>query len=179
MKTAIPRPLKATVYAGLVAGTIDIGAACLINWLSPVVIFHAIASGLLGRASFHDGAASAVLGLFLQWGMALVIAGVYVTAARPVPALARRWVAGGLAYGAVIFAVMNYLVVPLSAAAPPHYFTVEHLLHRFAPGKFAENLLAMLLFALIVAFFAHRLLARPSRGEDAAPLAGGRRPAAG
>lgn len=181
MKSVIPRALKATVYAALIAGTIDIGAACLINWLGPVVICHAIASGLLGRASFHEGAASAVLGLFLQWGMALVIAGVYVTAACLLPALARRWVAGGLAYGVVIFAVMNYLVVPLSAAAPPHYFTVEHLLHRFPPGKFVENLVAMLLFGLIVALVTHRLLGRPNGGvrADAASMAGGQRPAPG
>lgn len=171
---------KAILYGGLTAGTIDIGSACVINLLSPIVICHAIASGLLGSQSFRGGAASAVLGLFLQWGMALIIAAVYVAAARLLPWLGRRWVAGGLLYGIVVFAVMNYLVVPLSAAAPPHYFTVQHLLHRFPADKFVENLLAMFLFGLIVAFFAQRFApacATDGAGADDAPAPAGQPPA--
>ncbi|MGH9770967.1 MAG: hypothetical protein ACRD4Q_04615 [Candidatus Acidiferrales bacterium] len=155
-------PLKAVLYGGFVAGTIDIGAAALINWLSPVVILHAIASGVLGKASFNGGTTSALLGLGLQWGMSLVIAAIYVIAARWILWLTRLWILGGLAYGVVIFFVMNYVVVPLSAAAPPHYFTMQRLLHRFPPDKFIENLLAMFLFGLIVAFFAHRFVRRTS-----------------
>ncbi|MGH8426692.1 MAG: hypothetical protein ACRES7_01750 [Gammaproteobacteria bacterium] len=155
-------PLKAILYGGFIAGTIDIGAAALINWLSPVVILHAIASGVLGKASFNGGTTSALLGLALQWGMSLIIAAIYVIAARWILWLTRLWILGGLAYGVVIFFVMNYIVVPLSAAAPPHYFTMQRLLHRFPPDKFIENLLAMFLFGLIVAFFAHRFVRRPS-----------------
>ena len=50
----------------------------------------------------------------------------------------------------IIFFVMNYAVVPLSAWARWPHFTAD---------KFAENLLAMLLFGLIVAFFAQRSIA--------------------
>lgn len=150
--------VKAIACGGFTAGTIDIGSACLINWLSPVVILHAIASGVLGRTSFYDGVPSAVLGLLLQWGMALVIAAIFMVAAVRLSWLVRRWIAAGLLYGLVIFAVMNYLVLPLSAAAPPHYFTVQHLLHRFTADKFFENLAAMFLFGLIVAWFARRFL---------------------
>lgn len=156
---------KAIVYGGLAAGTIDIGSACLINWLSPVVILHSIASGMLGRGAFYDGASSAILGLFLQWGMALIIAAIFVAAAGPLPWLVRRWIAAGLLYGFVIFVVMNYLVLPLSAAAPPHYFTVQHLLHRFTADKFFENLAAMFLFGLIVAWFARRCLGVSAAGR--------------
>jgi hypothetical protein len=63
------------------------------------------------------------------------------------PALRRRWLAGGLAYGVVIFFVMNYVVVPLSAW--------KHHPH-FSAYKFAANMAAMLLFGVIVAFFARR-----------------------
>jgi uncharacterized membrane protein YagU involved in acid resistance len=104
----------------------------------------------LGRASFTGGAATAVLGLLLQWAMSLIIAAVYVLAARYRPIILRRWIACGIAYGAVIFFVMNYVVVPLSAAAR------HHDLPRFTLSHFVENLLAMLLFGLIVAFFAQR-----------------------
>ena len=49
MPRAIHHTMGIVFAAGLVAGTIDIGAASLINRLNPVVILQAVASGLLGR----------------------------------------------------------------------------------------------------------------------------------
>jgi uncharacterized membrane protein YagU involved in acid resistance len=141
----------AILLGGFVAGTIDIGAAALINQVSPILILHYIAAGLIGReAALAGGPSVAVLGLVLQWAMSLVIAAIFVLAAWRMPRLLRAWLPWGLAYGIGIFFVMNYVVVPLSAAVakphPPH-FTAVH---------FIENLLAMLLFGAIVAFFASR-----------------------
>ena len=145
MKDTRVTVLAAIFCGGFIAGTLDIGAASLINWLSPVIILHAIASGLLGKAAFHNGARAALLGLGLQWTMALVIAAVYALAALRLPVLTQRWMAGGVVYGCVIFLVMNYVVVPLSAAPfSPHF----HIL------KILENLAAMIVFGLIVAFCA-------------------------
>lgn len=137
---------RAILTGGLIASTLDIGSASLINWLSPITILHAIASGVLGQASFTDGAASAVLGLGLQWFMGLLIAAVFVLTAWKFTALRRHWVVAGIAYGVVIFFVMNDVVVPLSAA--------PFRAHHFSAQKFIENLLAMILFGLIVAFCA-------------------------
>lgn len=159
---------KAMLYGGLTAGTVDIGAACLINRRGPVFILHAIASGVLGPASFVGGAPSAALGLCLQWGMSLVIAAVFVATACLYPRLLRRRIGAGVLYGFVVFFVMNYLVLPLSAAAPPHYFTVGHLMHRFTVEAFFANLAAMLVFGLIVSWFAQRFLARPAAGNTPA-----------
>jgi hypothetical protein len=58
----------------------------------------------------------------------------------------------GAVYGLIIFTVMNYLVVPLSA-----WHTVPH----FSGRGFLANLLAMLLFGVIVAYFASRQSAQP------------------
>lgn len=81
---------------------------------------------------------------------------------------------GGLVYGVALFIVMNYLVVPLSAAWPPHPFTLRGLTHRFPPDKFVYNLLAMLLFGLIVAFYARYLGLRttPRHGDPGPEEAG-------
>ncbi len=146
----------AILLGGFVAGTIDIGAAALINQASPVLILHYIAAGLLGRdAALSGGVSAAILGLFLQWAMSLVIAAIFGFAARWMPALARAWLPCGLAYGVGIFFVMNYIVVPLSAAmAKPH-------LPHFSVAHFLENLLAMLLFGTIIAFFANRYGRKP------------------
>jgi len=103
----MPRCIVSILLGGVVAGSIDIGAACLINSVSVPIILKAIAAGILGKASFQGGA--------------------------------------GLASGVVIFVVMTYVVVPLSA--------VGHI-PRFNAARFAENILAMLLFGLIVSYFA-------------------------
>lgn len=162
MKSFGRGPLQAIVYGGLTAGTLDIGAASLIYRLNPVVVLHSVASGILGQASFSDGTPSALLGLGLQWGMSLVIAAVYAVAAGRAPALARSWIRGGVIYGVVIFVVMNYVVVPLSAAWPKQSLNFHSVLNRFTPDKFFGNLAAMLVFGLIVAFFTHRSARRSS-----------------
>jgi uncharacterized membrane protein YagU involved in acid resistance len=156
MAANVHRPLPAALLGGFIAGTIDVGAAALIFGASPIVILQAIASGVLGRAAFFDGAASAALGLILQWAMSWVIAAVYVGAARYLSALGRHWLTSGLGYGVVVFSAMNYVVVPLSAAYPRNPFT---------PRTFIESLLAMLLFGVLVAFFARRAWSSRTGGK--------------
>lgn len=139
--------LTAIVLGGIVAATLDIGAAMLISGASLTKILQFIASGLLGKAAFSGGAATAALGAALQELMGLIIAAVFVSASLALPWLRRRWVAGGLAYGVVIYLVMNYVVMPLSAVGRYPKFSVEGLV---------KNGLAMLVFGLIVAWFAQR-----------------------
>ena len=146
----------AILLGGLIAGTIDIGAACLISMLSPVFILHVVASGLIGReAAFAGGLQTAALGMLLQWVMGLIIAAVYVIASSVLPVLRRRWVTFGLLYGVGIYIVMNFVVVPFSALHAWPHLTVRSV---------ALNGLAMLLFGLIVSYFAQR-----SRGSSAVP----------
>ena len=153
--------LSAILWGGLVAGSIDIGAASLINWINPFIILQAIASGLLGKQSFADGLWAAILGLILQWGMGLLIAAIYVIAARRLEWMTRIWVKGGFAYGVVIYAVMNYIVVPLSAARPGWNFTIKVRLPQNA-----EDMVAMIVFGLIIAFATQHFLTQASSGDD-------------
>ena len=135
----------AILLSGLLAGTLDIGAAALINGRSPLVILLVIASGLLGKASFQGGLPAVLLGLVLQWLMSLIIAAVYVLFSNRFTELKPHWIAGGLAYGVGIFVVMNYVVVPLSEIGRVPQFTA---------WTFGGNALAMLGFGLLIAFFA-------------------------
>jgi hypothetical protein len=135
---------KVALVGGLVAGTIDIGAACAINRLDPITITHAIASGLLGSVSFKEGAASAWLGLGLQWTIGITVALIYGYAVDLFPGLRGRWVTGGLIAGVVTFFVMNYPVLRLSALGHVAHFTVT---------GFIENFAAILVFGLIIAYF--------------------------
>ncbi len=144
--------LAGILAGGLVAGTVDLGVAALLNGVEPVVIARYIAIGVLGRGSLEMGTASALLGVALQWLMSILIAAIYFLGTRPLPRLRSRWILSGLAYGVVVFFVMNYVVLPLSR--------VGHIAH-FTGTTFVENLLAMELFGLIVAHFV-RTAQRPS-----------------
>ena len=141
-----PRAIAiAILLGGMIAGTVDVGAAVLMSGKDAVFILQFIASGLIGKASFQGGTGTAVLGLVLQWAMSLIIAAIYVLASLRLGWLRRAWIAAGLAYGVGVFAVMNYVVRPLSAIGGiPHFKALS----------FAENMAAMLLFGVIVAFFA-------------------------
>jgi uncharacterized membrane protein YagU involved in acid resistance len=153
VKATATSALRAVLAGGLVAGTVDIGAAALINRVSPAVIAHYIASGVLGTASFSAGAVAAWLGWVLQWSMSVLIAAIYWLVTARLPRLRERWQLGGLLAGAVIFLVMNFLVMPFSAAP----VTLHEVIARFRPAKGAEDLAAMFVFGLIVAYCARRL----------------------
>lgn len=145
--------LKSAVVAGLVAGTIDIGSASAINDVVPVPILRFIASGLLGAPLPHEPWVYCV-GMLLQWLMAIIIAAIFMFAATRIPALLRNWLASGVAYGVVVYFVMTFVVVPLSRARSGHV----------TMRAFVLNLLAMLLFGLIVAYVAQRMLPKKNSG---------------
>ena len=141
---SLRRAALTSLIAGVVAGTIDVGCAALINRAAPGQILQVIAIGLFGRAAFHaDG--SAALGLLLQWSMSIIIAAIYLASARFRVVMLRHWVAAGLLYGTVVYVVMNFVVVPLSAM-PLH--------GRITALGIALNLAAMWLFALIISYSA-------------------------
>jgi|HubBroStandDraft_1064217.scaffolds.fasta_scaffold13996_3 uncharacterized membrane protein YagU involved in acid resistance len=148
--TQARRYVRPVLLGGFIAGSIDVGAACLINKLPPLTILQAIASGVLGKLAFHSGLPAAVLGLVLQWAMSILIAVIFAAAAQRLAILMRRWVVSGLGYGVAVYFVMNFVVVPLSAAPFARKFTLL---------KSIEDLLAMLLFGLIIAYFGRQAAA--------------------
>ena len=114
---------RAFVYVligGLVVGTLDITYACVFWALKagvpPQRIFQSVARGVLGAAAFSGGAATAALGLFLHYFIAIMMSIAYYVVARRWTALVQRPLLFGAAYGLVLYGVMNYIVIPLSAA---------------------------------------------------------------
>ncbi len=110
--------LQPIIYGGLIAGTLDLIAACLSAWLrggvTPVRVAQFIASGVLGGASFSGGAKTAALGVALHFLIATVAATVFYFASRKLLVLVERPVTYGLLYGVVVHLFMTQVVVPLS-----------------------------------------------------------------
>ena len=121
------RSLVTAAIGGGIGGFADIAYAIVV-WgviLSPnwIAIPQSVASGLLGKAAFEGGWPIFFLGLALHFLIAFLMALAYVFASRRAPALTRAPLLSGAIYGLLLFAVMNYIVVPLSAAPPrpwPH-----------------------------------------------------------
>lgn len=114
-------------------------------------ILQSVAAGVLGPESFEGGLPTAVLGLGLHFAIAIAMSVVYLLAAERLPALWRYPVACGALYGLLLYGVMNYVVVPLSAAGPgpkdPLWIGLTIAVH-------------MLLVGVPIAWFARRALSR-------------------
>ncbi len=122
------RILWAILLGGLLAGAFDIIYAFVVYGplsygLTPQEVLQSVASGWLGReASRAGGWNSALLGLVSHFTIAMVMAAVYVFAARSFKALTKGWVLWGLVYGLILYVAMNYVVAPLSAAGGDGHF---------------------------------------------------------
>jgi hypothetical protein len=121
--TSLPRTgsraARAIVSGGLIAGALDITYA-FIAWgllgAAPMRISQSVAAGLIGpQAAVSGGVPTGVLGLFLHFTIAIIMAAVYYGAATRMRVLVKRPVACGLTYGFALYLVMNFVVMPLSA----------------------------------------------------------------
>ena len=115
------RLLRAALLGGLTAGVLDIADALIFHGargVRPWRILQAIASGLLGREAFAGGAWTAALGLGLHFFIATTAATVYALASLRLPVLVQRPFQCGAVFGLVVYAVMQYVVLPLSAFRP-------------------------------------------------------------
>lgn len=112
--------MAAILSGGLLAGALDISFACLYWALQAGVpaqrIFQSVAAGLLGTSSFSGGWATAALGLLLHFSIVLAMAAAWCLAARRWSALLAHPWQGGTLYGLLLYGLMQFLVVPLSAA---------------------------------------------------------------
>lgn len=146
--TGRPRALDTILYGGLAVGVLDGLFALifygLVSGVRPLRIFQSVAAGLLGRAAFDGGTPTFMLGVLLHFVVATCIAAVYYAASLKSPVLIRRAVACGLVYGLLAYLVMNYVVIPLSAAAAGRFS-----LRTFLPAFIAHAFLVGLPVALL------------------------------
>ncbi|HLH05436.1 MAG TPA: YqhR family membrane protein [Bryobacteraceae bacterium] len=133
------RAFAAIFAGGVIAGVLDLAYAIVVYSPSrPILIPQTIASGILGASSFRGGAATAALGVLLHFVIALGAAAVYYLASRKIAFLTRRAIIAGILYGAVVYALMHVVVLPLSAVHHGHvpfmYRAWEFVEHLFFVG---------------------------------------------
>ncbi|HTJ46584.1 MAG TPA: hypothetical protein VL463_30970 [Kofleriaceae bacterium] len=135
------KPAKAILVGGLIGGAFDITFACTYATArggSAYKVLQFVASGLLGKGSFDDGPASAVLGLVLHFVIAIGAATVFYLASRKIAFMTRQPLIAGPLFGACVYLAMNFVVGPLSAAPPFKHsllgVTLDLSVHMFLLG---------------------------------------------
>jgi uncharacterized membrane protein YagU involved in acid resistance len=117
----------AILLGGLAAGALDILYAFIVYGplsygLSPERVLQSVAAGWIGRdAARAGGVETAALGLATHFMLATTMAAIYVLLAARIAALRTNAPLCGIVYGLILYVAMNYVVVPLSAAATGHF----------------------------------------------------------
>jgi len=140
---------QAIILGGLIAGTLDLTSAFITTGLrggSHVRMLQSIASGLLGADSFTGGAATAALGVLAHFAIAFIWTIVFYLASRKIKFLIDQPIISGVLYGVVVYLLMYYVIVPLSAAP----FQMPHNLEAIARDVFIHIICVGLPIALVV-----------------------------
>jgi hypothetical protein len=159
VKTAA-RILTAGVLVGILDGLFAIALYVVaLKVTTPVRLFQSIASAVLGPESFQGGWATAGLGLLLHFTVAHAWSAAYFVALR-FSSLFRRLVAAparaavvGMAYGILVWLVMDLVVIPMTRTRP-------------TPVT-ARSFLYVLIGHMFVVGLPIALVMRPSRTEPA------------
>ncbi len=128
LSSSLPVPPRAArhipwlLLGGCTVATFDLAFAVLF-WVpqggSALRVLQSIASWFMGTPAYSGGAATALLGALayghLMWG----VVALYRFASRRFPVLVQRPVACGAAYGALAYAAIFKLAVPLLAVHNP------------------------------------------------------------
>jgi hypothetical protein len=139
--------------AALIASVLDMGANFLLWGLwkdvSPVRICQVVASGIYGPAAFDGGYTTAAVGLVLEYFIVLGMALGYYALIATLPIARRLWGTTVIIYGVLLYVLMNYVVVPLSAAGRPIPWPIVWDF-KLAFNVFCHIVLVVLPIALIV-----------------------------
>lgn len=140
------------VYGGLLIASADALFATTVwfNWTPGGVLrmFQSIAVGVLGKASYEGGMATAVLGAGLHAAMAIAFVAICIALSFRFHLLVEKPVMSGLLYGVGLYVVMNFVVMPLSRVdASPSF---KHL------DSITMSVVAHMAFGVVCTLFARR-----------------------
>jgi hypothetical protein len=134
------RAFRAIAITGLIVGAMDITSALIMaiaRGSTAMRLLQFVASGVLGRSAFDGGLPTAALGLALHFVVAFAVVTVFAIGRCRSAALREHPFISGICYGLLVYAVMNLVVLPLSAAKPRHAVVpdlIQITIHMFIIG---------------------------------------------
>lgn len=143
---------KQAVYGGLLIALGDALFAIAVwfewNMKGLTQMFQSIAVGVLGKASYEGGTAAALLGAGLHVAIAIAFVAICIALSFRFRLLVEKPATAGLLYGVGLYAVMNFVVMPLSRVGRSPSF--EHL------DTMAMSMVAHMVFGVVCTLFARR-----------------------
>ncbi|HMG33264.1 MAG TPA: hypothetical protein VKM94_04935 [Blastocatellia bacterium] len=118
------RPYRSIFVGGLIAGAMDITAACINSGFrgrSPIWVLQSVAAGVLGLDAFSGGLKSAAVGLVVHFTIATTATTVFFLVSRRLRVLLEWPVVCGVLYGIAVYAFMNLVVLRLAYPVKINY----------------------------------------------------------
>ena len=109
--------------AGLVAGTLDITAACIQAYLKtgtiPSQVLKYVASGAVDPKTFSNDTMLATVGLLVHFTIAILFAFFFFFLAKQIPSLVKYPILIGILYGLFVWSTMRFIILPYISRLNP------------------------------------------------------------
>ena len=143
------------IQAGLLAGTLDIAAACGMFWIrsgrDPMIVLKFVASGALGSDALSGGWGTNLLGLLFHFIIAFSWTILFFVIYPKLPKI--NWIVLGLTYGVIVWLMMNLVVLPMTKITQRPFDLNQALI---------GTVVLMVAIGLPVSFFCGRYYAKPN-----------------
>jgi uncharacterized membrane protein YagU involved in acid resistance len=109
--------------AGLVAGTLDITAACMQAYLKteamPSQVLKYVASGAVDPKTFSNDTVLAAVGLLVHFVIAISFTFFFFFWAKQIPSLVKYPLLFGILYGVFVWSTMRFIILPYISRLNP------------------------------------------------------------
>ena len=111
------------LIAGLIAGVLDITAACLQAYMksgtTPTQVLKYVASGAVDPKTFSNDTILAALGLLVHFIIAISFTFFFFFLAKQIPVLVKYPIPIGILYGVFVWAAMRFIILPYISRLNP------------------------------------------------------------
>jgi uncharacterized membrane protein YagU involved in acid resistance len=109
---------SSALKSGLIVGCLDASAASLqayvVSGVSPDRVFAFVASGAFGQSAYEGGSIMSLIGLAFHFIIAISWTFIFYAVYPKLTAFQSKKILVGMAYGLLIWLLMNFVVIPLS-----------------------------------------------------------------
>ena len=109
--------------AGLIAGSLDIVAACIQAYLKndtpPMQVLRGVASGAFDPKTFSSPALLALCGLLIHFFIAISFTFFFFFLAKQIPSLVKYPIPIGILYGVLVWGTMRFIILPYISRLNP------------------------------------------------------------
>jgi len=124
--------------AGLVAGTLDITAACIQAYLkagtTPSQVLKYVASGAVDPKTFSNDTMLAAVGLLVHFIIAISFTFFFFFLAKQIPSLVKYPILIGILYGVFVWSTMRFIILPYISRLNPKPIVGQEAIKNAAIG---------------------------------------------